>query len=183
MIHSGKKNGYSLSELLVVVALLGIVLSIAVPALSSATVGMQRSSLVNSYFAGLLFTRSEAAKRRVRVVMCKASSFAACSPSGTWDQGWLIFHDANNNALLDAGEAVLQYQQGFPAGWSMTGNLHVSRYISYTPTGDAKLTSGAMQIGTLTLCKRSAGTIEASQIVISSSGRPRTRKVTLLSCE
>ncbi len=106
----------------------------------------------------------------------------SCAASGGWQQGWLVFHDANNNAALDAGETVILARQVLPAGFSFTGNTPVAKYISYAPTGGTKMISGALQLGTLTLCNKSGSLGSARQVVISSTGRPRTVKLVLASC-
>jgi type IV fimbrial biogenesis protein FimT len=93
-----------------------------------------------------------------------------------------VFHDANNNAALDVGEAVLLHQQAMPPSILFTGNLPVASYVSYTPTGSASYTSGAFQAGRFTACPQSATPVDARQIVLNSAGRPRTVRTTVNSC-
>jgi type IV fimbrial biogenesis protein FimT len=169
-------------ELVVVMAVAGILLAIGIPAVSSLVHAVRLSSFTNELVISLHLTRSEAIKRQSRAVMCKSTSGASCAASGGWQQGWLVFHDANNNAALDAGETVILSRQALPSGFSMTGNTHVASYISYAPTGGARLLSGALQVGTLTLCNESESSDQARQVVISSTGRPRIAKVVLASC-
>ncbi|HEX7971583.1 MAG TPA: GspH/FimT family protein, partial [Thiobacillus sp.] len=104
------------------------------------------------------------------------------SCTGAWHQGWVVFHDINNNAALDAGETVILKQPGMPDGFRLTGNSHVSDYISYMPTGATEMTSGAFQSGTLTVCRQSYEEYGARRIVISRTGRPRIETTTLASC-
>ncbi len=101
-----------------------------------------------------------------------------------------MFHDGgnnnaalDNNAKLDPGEAVILTRQALPAGFSFTGNTPVAKYISYAPTDGTKMISGALQLGTLTLCNES-GSLDSARwvIIISSTGRPRTVKIVLASC-
>jgi type IV fimbrial biogenesis protein FimT len=105
-----------------------------------------------------------------------------CSGSGGWEQGWIIFHDANNNAALDAGEALLMSEPALPGRLRLTGNAQLASDLSYTPSGSASLVSGAFQAGTLTMCVDSEAPMAARQIVISATGRPRTAKVMLDRC-
>ncbi|PKO63519.1 MAG: type IV fimbrial biogenesis protein FimT, partial [Betaproteobacteria bacterium HGW-Betaproteobacteria-17] len=93
----------------------------------------------------------------------------SCAASGGWHQGWLVFHDVNNNAVLDAGEMVILARQAQSAGLLLTGNTPVSKYISYSPSGATKLISGAFQAGTLTLCNESAVSGAAREVVVSST--------------
>jgi type IV fimbrial biogenesis protein FimT len=177
-----KQSGATLLELIVAMGVAAVLLTLAVPAFSEVMVSSKLTTLANSFLSNLYLARSEAIKRNSRAVLCKSADGLACSDSGGWQQGWILFHDANNNAALDASEAVILTQSALPSGFMLTGNTPVSEYISYSPTGGAKLTSGALQFGTLTLCSNSSSSGNARHIVISSTGRPRIQKLSLASC-
>jgi type IV fimbrial biogenesis protein FimT len=177
-----KQSGATLMELMVVLAISAILLTIGIPSFASLSKSSRLSSATNELIASLHLARSEAIKRNARTVMCKSEDGVSCIAGGGWQQGWLIFHDANNNAALDAGETVILARQAVPAGIRLTGNTPVSKYISYSPTGGTKTISGAFQAGTLTVCNESATSTPARRVVISSTGRPRVAKVVLASC-
>lgn len=176
-----KQSGATLMELMVVLAIAGILLAVGIPGFASLFQTSRLSSATNELVSSLHLTRSEAIKRNARAVMCPSATGTSCAGGG-WHQGWLVFHDANNNAALDGGERVILSQEALPADIRLTGNQPVSRYISYTPTGATRLSSGAFQAGTLTVCLKSPGPTAARQIILSSTGRPRTVKTTLASC-
>lgn len=175
-------TGFTLIELMVVVALAVVLQTLAAPALSSMVNSMRLTTAVNSLFSSLLLARSEAIKRNSRVVVCKSVTGNACITTGGWEQGWMVFHDANNNAARDAGEAILSREQALPEPFRVNGNSPLSSYVSYTPMGTTSYVSGAFQAGTLTVCSESAARVEARQIVISSAGRPRTLKTVAEHC-
>lgn len=177
-----KQSGVTLLELMVVLAVSSILLGIGLPSFASLVHASRLSSATNEMVSSLHLARSEAIKRSSRVVMCTSATGTSCVASGGWDQGWVVFHDANNNAVLDAGETVILARKAFPAGFILTGNEPVMKYISYTPGGATKLISGAFQAGTLTFCNESEAPGAARQVIISSTGRPRTVKVVLASC-
>lgn len=174
--------GTTLIELLVVVGLAGILLALGVPYFGDLMNSTRLTSLTNELLVELNLARSEAIRRGQRMVLCKAANDATCAVSGGWDQGWLLFEDANNNGARDAGELVVRYRSALPAGWQITGNTLVSRYVSYDPSGTTKLTNGGFQAGTLTICPASASATHARQIVINSMGRPRTQQAQLSEC-
>jgi type IV fimbrial biogenesis protein FimT len=177
-----KQSGATLLELMVVLAVSSILLGIGVPSFIGLANSSRLTSATNELVASLHLARSEAIKRNSRTVMCTSATGTSCVASGGWQQGWLVFNDVNNNAVLDAGEAVILARQAQPAGLLLTGNTHVSKYISYSPSGATRLVSGAFQAGTLTLCNESAVPGAARQVIVSSTGRPRTNKVMLASC-
>ena len=166
-------SGYSLVEMMFALVLVVLVQALATPAIS----GIVNSSRVNTgaeaIFNSLLLARSEAVKRNGKVVVCKSAMGNGCSLSGDWQQGWIVFHDANNNATLDAGETILHREAGLSSQVRISGNGPVKNYVSYGPLGRTSLASGAFQAGTLTACIRSAGQVQARQVVINSSGRAR----------
>lgn len=175
-------RGFTLIELLVVISVMAILVAVAIPAYSEMLLSSRLSTQSNTFLSVLHFARSEAIKRNGRVVVCKSASGEGCAANGGWQQGWIVFDDTNNNASLDAGENVLRRGEALADGFSMTGNGPVAVYVSYTPLGLSKKTSGAFQAGTITLCQSSASGGKARQIMISITGRPRIDKTTATSC-
>jgi type IV fimbrial biogenesis protein FimT len=114
--------------------------------------------------------------------VCKSVEGTSCTASGGWEQGWIVFHDVNNNGLREADEQVVERIGPMPSHVRVLGNLNVAKYLSYAPTGETKLASGAFQAGTVTVCNVSSKPDTARQIVISASGRPRVQRAQLASC-
>lgn len=177
-----KSMGFTLVELLLVVAVIALLQALTAPVFASLVNSVRLSSATNSLFSSLILARSEAIKRNSRAVVCKSGSGLACTSSGGWEQGWIVFHDPNNNAVLDDGETLLYREYALSNLIRLTGNSPVVSYVSYTPMGTTSYTSGAFQAGTLTVCVQSATPVDARQIVISSAGRPRTAKTTVEQC-
>ncbi|MDZ7595937.1 MAG: GspH/FimT family pseudopilin [Thiobacillus sp.] len=177
-----KQSGVTLLELMVVLSVAGILLAIGVPALTSLTHSSRLSSFANELISSMHLTRSEAIKRNSRAVMCPSVTGTSCAVNGGWHQGWLVFHDPNNNAVLDAGETVIMTRQALPSGLWAKSTEPTAIYISYAPSGGTKKIGGAWQAGTLTLCNESGSSNSARKVIISSTGRPRTEKTTVASC-
>jgi type IV fimbrial biogenesis protein FimT len=177
-----KNGGFTLVEILVVVVILAVLMSVAVPLLSDAVKSMRLTSAVNHVFSSLILTRSEAIKRTSRAAMCKSDTGSSCATAGGWEQGWIVFHDANGNGLLDAEESIIHRQSPLGGNLKISGNSPVANYVSFTPMGTSRYTYGAFQAGTITVCNVSGAKAEARQLVLHSSGRPRIAKVTLDSC-
>lgn len=143
---------------------------------------MKLSSQSNVYLSSLHLARGAAIKRNSRVTVCKSANGVNCTSTDGWHQGWIIFHDANDDGIRNAGEPVIQQVQALPVRSRLTGNASVANYVSFTPAGGTRLVSGAFQAGTLTLCHASQTPREARQVVINSAGRPRLQRVTVNSC-
>lgn len=179
---SSKVSGFTLLELLITLAVMAGILMVAIPNMADMSTATRIEAQANAFLSAVHLTRNEAIKRNARVVLCKSDTGSSCSTDGGWESGWVVFHDVNNNAALDAGEAVIQRKQALPPNMLLRGKGPVSSYISYTSIGVTKLSSGAFQAGTLTLCTPSSDSGEARRIVINKTGRPRIESATVASC-
>ena len=177
-----KARGFTLVEMLAVVAIMGVLACVSLPSMKTTFESIKLSSATNVFVSGLHLARSEAIKRNSRVVICKSADGQVCSTSGGWEQGWIVFHDANNNGLREPAETIIQREQPLAASLRLTGNLNVAKYVSFVPSGATKLVGGAFQAGTLTVCRHSADAGEARQIVLNAVGRPRVQKTAVTSC-
>ena len=175
--------GYTLVELLMVMALGTILLSIAVPSMTEMLNTQRSNAAGSSFLASLNLARAEAIKRNARVVICKSAAGLSCDLAGGWNQGRIMFHDVNNNAALDADEQLIERHGAMPDSLSLTGNTQVANYVSYSASGSAKLVSGAFQAGTFTFCRMPVSSAEVQQIVLSSTGRARSKKGVATDCQ
>jgi len=175
-------KGYTLVELLVTLSLVTTLLAWAVPTFSDVIHSVRVNAGTQALANSLALARSEAVKRNVRVVMCKSAHGVACEPGAGWEQGWIVFHDLNNNGVVDTGEYVLHREAAMPPALRMSGNTPVSHYVTYTPYGRTKQLSGAFQAGTFTICTNSGRRVQARQVVINNVGRARVANASLTQC-
>jgi type IV fimbrial biogenesis protein FimT len=175
-------QGFTLIELLTVVAVVAVLAGIAAPSLSAVVDSVRLNGASESLATDLRYGRTEAIKRGRRVVLCKSADGASCATSGGWEQGWIIFEDGNNNALREASEPLIQRQSALASTLSLTGNQSVAAYVSFASTGGTKLIGGGFQAGTLTVCKHSAESGEARQIILNAVGRLRVQKSAVQFC-
>jgi type IV fimbrial biogenesis protein FimT len=168
-----KQQGFTLIELVVTVAMAAIILAMGVPSFQETIRNNQLTSNANEFIAALNLTRSEAVKRGVRVVLCKSSDQANCTGAGGYDQGWVVFVDADNDATIDAPGDIVRVFEGLKTGLTLAvagaPTNDIDDYVAYLPQGMAQSIGGAFQAGTLVLCKDA----KARNIVISSTGRAR----------
>lgn len=171
--HTRSTCGHTLAELLVVLAIGSVLTGLAIPSLAGLVAQQRQTGVVQRFVGALHHARDEAIKRNGRVVLCKSAGAGSCSPVGGWEQGWLMFHDANNNAARDPAEALIAESGPMPPGWRLEGNIPVARYVSYRANGSSALISGAFQAGSFTLCAPNKSLAASQRIILSATGRPR----------
>lgn len=163
------QTGLSLVEVVVTLAIVAFALTLALPSYQSVARANRLSAGSNALSGSMHLARSEAVLRGERVTMCVSDDGDRCSATGGWHRGWIVFHDPDANAQRGANEALLHVQPALEA-LSITGNQPVERYVSYSSLGWPRLTTGALQMGTLTVCvERQQG----RKIVLSRTGRVR----------
>ena len=169
-IASGRvASGFSLVELMLVLAVLAVLAAIAVPSYEALMRNARLSTTSGELFAALFHARSEAIRRGRRATLCTSADGESCTAGIGWEPGWILFDDENGNGQRDAGEELVHVTGARSDRLAIRGNDPVRNYVSYVPSGVTRTASGALQMGTLTVCDRGL----ARKIVISATGRPR----------
>ena len=119
MRRTASMAGFTLIELIIVVALAAIMMTLAVPSFQSIVANNRITSHTNELVMAINMGRSEAVKRNVRVILCRSANPTAATPAcggsaNTWTTGWLLFAsgDANNtyqaavDTLIRIGDAA-----------------------------------------------------------------------------
>lgn len=177
-----RRRGLSLVELLVTIAVIGVLTGIAVPSFAAMVQSAQLGSASSAFVSSLRLARSQAIKSSSRVALCKSADGRQCATSGGWEAGWLVFHDPDADGQVSEGETVIQRMDALATGVVMTGNQPVARVITFTGSGVPRTAAGGLLAGTVTLCHRSADAGPAHRIVLASGGRPRVQKATVEQC-
>ncbi len=161
-------KGFTLLELLITIAVFGIIASLAIPAYSSMRAGNAISASVNLFVTQLHLARSSAITQERHITLCPASSSATCSGDYMgWHRGYLVFEDRNNNHQLDGDEVLISYQEKSDNEVKIVSSSQARNRIVYHPTGRAWFSNT-----TVRFCHNKSPESNRA-IIVSNTGRVR----------
>jgi type IV fimbrial biogenesis protein FimT len=132
-----KETGFTLVELMVVIAIVGILLSVGVPSFRYVTTSNRMSTEVNSLLGDLQYARSEAIKEGQTVTVCPSVDFKSCSSTSSWQSGWIVFSNPDNDAaVVDSGEPILRVRAGFAGNDTLLADNSI-QYFTFNRDGFA----------------------------------------------
>lgn len=159
--------GFSMIELMVVLAVTAILLAIGVPSFHELIRNQRLNVAVNAFFGAINLTRSEAIHRGARVDLVPADG-------ADWANGWVVFIDQNNNQLAEAGEQLILAHGPVNGQIAIKSAMTDSSkpYLAYNGTGRTRTnaSSHAPQLGTISFFLETG----IRRIKLNFSGRART---------
>lgn len=174
-------GGFTAVELMVVVAILGMVTAMAAPSFTPWIESWRVRQTAEQLQSTLYYTRSEAIRRGGRVVIQKlpngTNGCTEASSTTDWGCGWFVCDDANDNGTCGATEAVLQ-------------RIDISSGMQVTRTGGGAnikfnrwgLVDGAWLGFSLVPKDKSISDTSARGVCMSSGGRVRVITHSYLPC-
>ena len=163
-----KTPGFTLLELMVTLAVIAIAFAIGVPSMNTFIQNDRLVTQINTLVGHLAYARSEAVKRNQQVAVCVSSDAATCTGGTNWENGWIVYIDANGNDSFEAGEEVLRAQQ-LLEGSNTLRPTTIGTQVTYDYRGFVDNTS----VGSFSLCD-SRGDAYGKAISISTTGRVRS---------
>lgn len=147
-------RGFTLIELMVVVAVMAIVLALAIPSFQSIINANRLASGANEMIAALQTARMEAIRRNQRAEVCfsanaNAGAGASCATSGI--NGWITFLDVDKSGVFDAGDTLLRTST-INTPVVLLASPAVASKVIFRSDGMARDSSGALLKGTIDMC-------------------------------
>jgi len=172
-------SGFTLVELVIVIAVFGIMTSMAAPSFMNMMRDNRTITQTNELVGSLHLARSEAARRGVQVTI-RSNSVT----DNNWDQGWTVFTDWDGNGTFnDDDDALkcepeedckLRIQAALPNNMTLRTANNYTTWLAYLPSG-LPVSPGVGGGDTFRVCPSSADTARARSVVINITGRPNTQ--------
>lgn len=163
-------RGFSLIELMVVVAVLVLVVLLVPPGFDALLLNSRLNTYANDFVAAAQTARSEAIKRNARVLVCVSSDVSTATPTCTgtdWRLGWIVVHDADDSGNVSTGDSVLLKHEELNStyAFSNAAAAAANAKVVYEPTG--AVTSAV----TLKLSRTSPAATQWREVQVSATGR------------
>ena len=120
--------GFTLIELMVVLAMVAIIAALAMPSWNAMIVNNRIRAAVNDWTQSLYFARSEAIRQNVAVTLCASNDGELCTASG-FETGWIVMTlpaDVDGTVLQD----TLPVRRA-----TLTPSSNAARAITFLPNG------------------------------------------------
>ena len=154
--------GFTIVEILLVIVIMGVMLTIAVPSFVAFTSSQKVKTASFDLYAAMMFARSEAIKRRVNVTVTPVSS--------DWKNGWTI----STGAVNCAGGTALRTQD------SLSGVIFTSASNCVEYRLDGRLTGPV--VGVLIAPEIADSSIKNRCMRVDLTGLPKTTAISTTTC-
>lgn len=167
-------GGFTLIELMIVLVVLAVLVSVAIPTFRDATLASRLNASANNMISSIHLARSEAIKRNAVMKICASTNSTSCTAGAAMEAGWIVMPAA-------AGAVPVLVQQAVSGGIRLiakSGTTSISE-IQFQPTG-LGVTPTTVSI---LVCRAtpSAGSQERL-ISVSATGKPSVKRTETGSC-
>lgn len=163
--NADRIGGFTLIETMITLTIIGIVVSLGVPAMSSFVERNHFRAEISKVYRAISLARSQAIYRGEVVSLCPLENGQRCGVN--WNGQLSVFSDSGTHGGLDNDDVILYTLPALPTDSSVTRDYSRDNIITFRPDGSAFGFNG-----TLRICL--SGKLElANTVIISNVGRIR----------
>lgn len=165
--HLDHQGGFTLPEIIITLAIVGILSSLATPSLQTFTQQKEGETTMHVLADHLALARSSAASFGQTVTFCRSADGLTCS--GSWSDGSIIFTDRNADRQINQDDQLLRSQSNAKLSGTVVWRAFQNRqYLRIEATGFMRY-----QSGNFTYCSEDSDARHARQLIVNSTGRAR----------
>jgi prepilin-type N-terminal cleavage/methylation domain-containing protein len=97
--------GFTLLELMISIALIGILLALAGPSFRDFTSSNRVTAANNDLITAFNLARGEASRRSTPVTICASADGTTCGDATNWASGWIVFQNPGTAGVIGATPA------------------------------------------------------------------------------
>ena len=125
-----KSAGFTLIELIITVAIAGILVTVAIPSFNSTISSNRLTNSANDLVGALNLARSEAVKRGMQVTLSNGTA------NSDWGSaGWTVFTDANGDGVLNGTDLLLKTYPPITNGYTLMSGGNYTCWVAYNAVG------------------------------------------------
>ena len=176
--RSFAQRGFSTVELIIVLVIAAVLMTIAAPSMGTFVRNNRLQSKTFGLMRSMHFARSEAIKRKTRIIMCRSANPSAATPScgGTtsnWSTGFLMFASGDTNSTYQSGiDFLLRIGESTGNGMTVITNSVSNSNLEYNSDGTTNEKGWTARFA---ICDTRGGAF-GRQIDITPVGRPSSFK-------
>jgi len=134
-----KSYGLTLIELLIAMAIIGIIVAIGLPHFNNIIKNNTLITNTNVFVALINYARSEAVTRESNIVICATTDSTAAVPncnSNNWEAGWVVFSDVGNTPNnFDNNDVMLKRAASAATGITIRTTFATVGRLTFAKTG------------------------------------------------
>ncbi|MFK5893789.1 MAG: GspH/FimT family pseudopilin [Pseudomonadota bacterium] len=183
-LNSYKYAGFTLIELMVTVAVLAILMTLAVPSFQAMVASNISATQANELVVALNKARIEAIKKHRSVVMCASENQIICNSGNgaviaadknNWEKGWIIQLLSEENSSCTAATCTYIQQKISSAGSNTIKSINFINFATGRIVFD-RMGNVSNPGGTFVVCDY-RGATEARAVIVSITGYTKVNEI------